>query len=329
LDVLLLSEQEVADLLRMDEVLEVVELAFREHALGHTQMPAKSYVQFWQHHGDMRTMPAYLERLDICAVKIVTVHPNNPKDHGLPTVMGTIILVEPKTGKPLAVMGGGNITAMRTGAAGGIAAKYLANKNSKVAGFVGSGVQARTQFAALFLVFSGLSEVRVWDMRQDAAVGFANEIRAEHPQLNVVAQNDAQQTITGADIVVTTTPATKPVVRNDWVSLGTHLNCIGADAPGKEEVEPSVLKRSRIVVDNWEQASHSGEINVPLSHGLISKSNLWAELGEVVAGVRPGRMGPQEITLFDSTGLAIQDAVTAELVYRKAIEQKKGRQISI
>ncbi len=329
MDILLLSEQEVAQLLQMDEVLEVVELAFKEQALGHTQMPAKSYVQFWQHSGDMRTMPAYLERLDICSVKIVTVHPNNPKDHGLPTVMGTILLVEPKTGKPLAVMGGGNITATRTGAAGGIAAKYLANKNSKVVGLVGAGVQARTQLAALLLTFFGLTEVRVWDMRSEAAEAFAAEIRLAHPSLEVCVVDHAQLAITGADIVVTTTPSTTPIVRNDWVSLGTHLNCIGADAPGKEEVEPSVLKRARIIVDNWEQASHSGEVNVPVTNGLINKSNLWAELGEVVAGVRPGRMGPQEITVFDSTGLAIQDAVTAELVYRKALAQNLGRYVTL
>jgi alanine dehydrogenase len=329
MDVMLLSEQEVAELLFMDEVLEVVELAFREHALGYSQMPPKSYLHFKQHNGDLRTMPAFLERLDISAVKIVNVHPNNMKQHGLPTVMAIIHLVDPKTGKPLAIMGGRDITAMRTGAAGGIAAKYLAKKDSKVASFIGSGVQARTQLAALLLVFPTITEVRVWDVWLDAAEAFAGEVRAKNPKIQVKIATNIESTVQGADIVVTTTPSTKPIVQNEWVSLGTHFNCIGADAPGKEEIDPAILRRSKIVVDNWEQASHTGEINVPVANGMITKGDLWAELGEVVAGVKPGRTGPNEITVFDATGLAIQDAVTAELVHRKAIQKKLGHYITV
>ncbi|HUJ84475.1 MAG TPA: alanine dehydrogenase [Candidatus Acidoferrales bacterium] len=329
MEILLLSEQEVADLLEMDEVLEVVELAFRESALGYAQMPPKSYLHYRQHNGDLRTMPAYLERLDISAVKIVNVHPNNMQEHGLPTVMATIHLVEPKTGKPLAIMGGRNITAMRTGAAGGIAAKYLAKKDSKVASFIGGGVQARTQLAALLSVMPGLSEIRVWDVWLDASEAFAGEIRAMNPRLQVKVAVSVESAVEGADIVVTTTPSTKPLIQNEWVSLGTHFNCIGADAPGKEEIDPAILRRSKIVVDNWEQASHSGEINIPVSAGMITKDSVWAELGEVAAGVKPGRTSPNEITVFDATGLAIQDAVTAELVLRKAIAKKKGVKITV
>jgi len=329
MEILLLSEQEVAKLLHMDEVLEVVELAFRESALGHVQMPPKTYLKYLQYGGDLRTMPAYLERLDVSAVKIVSVHPNNMREHGLPTVMGTIILIEPKTGKTLAIMGGRNITAMRTGASGGIAAKYLAKNNSKVAAFVGAGVQARAQLLALLLVFPSLNEVRVWDVRLDAAETFASEIKVSNPQVETLVAVDVELAIAESDIIVTTTPSKKPVVKNEWVSLGTHLNCIGADAPGKEEIDPAVLRRAKIVVDNWEQASHSGEINLPVSNGMLDKSSLWGELGEIVAGIKPGRMSKQEITVFDSTGLAIQDALTAELVYRKAIDQNKGHYITI
>ncbi|MFB3889574.1 MAG: alanine dehydrogenase [Candidatus Bathyarchaeia archaeon] len=329
MDTLLLSEQEVAELLFMDEVLEVVELAFRESALGYTQMPPKMYLQYTQYHGDLRTMPAYLERLDMSAVKIVNVHPNNMKEHGLPTVMATILLIEPKTGRLLSVMGGRNITAMRTGAAGGIAAKYLARKDSKTAGFVGSGVQARTQLAALLQVFPRLNEIRVWDVWLEAAEAFAFEIKSRHPHLQTKVAISVESAVEGADIVVTTTPATQPVVQNEWVSEGTHLNCIGADAPGKEEIDPAILRRAKIVVDDWEQASHSGEINIPVSKGMINRDSVWAELGEIVAGVKPGRASPREITVFDATGLAIQDAVTAELVHRKAIQRKKGHAITI
>ena len=133
----------------------------------------------------------------------------------------------------------------------------------------------------------------------------------------------------GADIVVTTTPSLEPLVMNDMVSAGMHINCIGADAVGKEEIEPQILIRAKIVVDDWAQASHSGEINVPMRHKLITKENIWAEIGEIVAGLKPGRQRQDEITVFTSTGLAVQDAVTAKTAYLKALDNKVGRLIKI
>lgn len=218
---------------------------------------------------------------------------------------------------------------MRTGAAGGIAAKYLAKKDPRTVSFIGAGVQARTQLLALLSVFSSLQEIRVWDISSIAKEAFVAEIKAKKGQLQVVSAKTAEAAVTESDIVVTTTPSTKPVVLNSWVSDGTHFNCIGADAPLKEELDPAILRRSKIIVDNWDQASHSGEINVPVSNGMISKESVWAELGEVVAGIKPGRSSLNEVTVFDSTGLAIQDAITAELVYRKAIDKKIGRFISL
>ncbi|MEM2341157.1 MAG: hypothetical protein QXX94_02120 [Candidatus Bathyarchaeia archaeon] len=135
--------------------------------------------------------------------------------------------------------------------------------------------------------------------------------------------------VRGADIVVTTTPSKVPLVMDEWIQPGTHINCIGADAPGKEELDPMILKRAKIVADDWEQASHGGEINVPLSKWIISKDNIWAEMGEIVAGIKPGRISSDEITVFVSTGLAIQDAVTANLAYRMALERGVGKRIRI
>jgi len=322
--VLLLSEKEVASLITIEDALEAVELAFRERAWGYAQMPAKVYLNFQGHNGDLRTMPAYLERLDISSVKVVTVYPENGKKFGLPTVTATILLTDPKNGQLSAIMGGGAITAMRTGAAGGIAAKYLAVKNPKTVAFIGAGFQARTNFLALHSVFPDLQEIRVWDIKPEAAKTFAAEITRKTSKLNAVPVETAKAAVKGSNIVVTTTPSTKPLILNDWVTNGTHFNCIGADAPGKEELDPAILRRSRIVVDDWIQASHSGEINVPVSVGILSRESVWAELGEVVAGIKTGRSSVNEITVFDSTGLAIQDAATAELVYRKAIEHKIG-----
>ena len=324
----MLSEENVKSLVTIEDALEAVELAFRERARGHAQMPPKMYLNYQKYNGDLRTMPAYLENLDISAVKVVTVHPGNSR-FGLPTVNATILLVDPKDGQLLSIMSGGFITALRTGAAGGIAAKYLAIKKPTKIGFVGAGFQARTQLSALLNICDGLKEIRVWDIRPEAATNFVTEIKAKTRISNVCSVNDVKTVVGDADIVVTTTPSTKPLVMNDWVNSGTHFNCIGADAPGKEELDPAILRRSKLVIDDWMQASHSGEINVPVSSGILARDNVWAELGEVVAGLKPGRTSENEITVFDSTGLAIQDAAVAEIVYRRALEKKVGNYVNI
>jgi len=324
LETLLLTDEEVKGLLKMDDVLKAVEEAFREKALGRVQMPPKMYLFFSKYNGDLRVMPSYLEALDVAAVKVVNSHPENRARHGLPTVMATVILVDPRSGFPLCIMGGTWLTAMRTGAAGGVAAKYLARENSEVAAFVGAGTQARTQLMALKLVLKSLSEVRVYDVKPEASKSFAEFAKAELPGALVKVCESAREAVTGADVVVTTTPSRKPVVMREWVSYGAHFNCIGADAPGKQELDPKILLDAKVVVDDVEQAVHSGEVNVPISQGLFGRDRIYAELGEVVAGLKPGRASPSEITVFSSTGLAIQDAVTARLAYEKALERGVG-----
>ena len=218
---------------------------------------------------------------------------------------------------------------MRTAAAGGIAAKYLANRNSKTASFIGAGVQARAQLLALLSVFPNLEEIRVCDVSPKAAEAFVSEAKNKTSQCRITVVGNEAEAVHEADIVVTTTPSKKPLVFETWVSEGTHFNCIGADAPLKEELDPAILKRAKIVVDDWEQASHSGEINVPFSKGILSRKDVWAELGDIIVGTKAGRTSSNEITIFDSTGLAIQDAATVDLVYKKAISRKIGCFINI
>jgi len=320
----------VKKLLSLSEVVEAVESAFRQKGLGRVQMPAKIYLYYRKYGGDLRAMPSFLEDLDISAVKIVNVHPKNPANNGLPTVMAVITLIDPSTGAPLAIMGGTTITDMRTGSAGGVAAKYLARKDSKVVGLVGAGAQARTQLMALLEVYKSLEEVRVWSRTEETKKKFVAETQQAYRNvIRVVPAASVRDAVEEADIVVTTTPSRKPLVMNDMVSAGMHVTCIGADAVGKEELDPAILKRAKIVVDDWAQASHSGEINVPLSRGLIAKDDVWAEIGEIVAGLKPGRQRQDEITVFTSTGLAVQDAVTAKIAYSKAVANKIGQFIKI
>lgn len=324
---LLLTEKQVKQLLTMEEVREAVELAFAEKELRRAQMPPKLYISYKKYNGDLRTMPSYLEGLDISAVKIVNVHPDNRVKFNLPTVMATITLIDPRNGAPIAIMGGTWITNMRTGAAGSVAAKYLARKDSKIVGLIGAGAQAKTQLMGLLSLYERFEEVRVWSRTRETREEFVTEMKRLHAQnINrIVHFERVEEAVQGADIIVTTTPARIPVVMNDWISEGTHINCIGADAPGKQELDPTILKRAKIVVDDWEQASHSGEINVPLSRGLLRPGDIWGEMGEIVTGLKQGRTSSDEITVFVSTGLAIQDAVTANIVYKKAMENHIGQ----
>ena len=328
LRVLLLTRKDVEALVDMREMINTIEQAFKEKGLGHVVMPPKTYVLIPEHDGDFRVMPAYMRRLGIAGVKIVNVHPQNPRRYRLPTVMAVIELLDPKTGAPLAIMDGTVLTAYRTGAAGGVAIKYLARPDSAVVAIIGAGVQARTQLMAAAVVLHQISEVRVYDIRREASMAFSEEMSSKLG-LDIRVAGSAKDAVKDADIIITVTPSRQPVIMDEWIRAGVHINAIGADAPGKEELDPRILKRAKIVVDDYEQAMHSGEINVPISRGILSKEDIYAELGEVVAGLKPGRTSPDEITVFDSTGLAIQDVAAAWLVYRKALERGVGTWVEL
>lgn len=323
MEVLWLTQEEVKSVMDMHSDMQVVERAFRQHGLGKVQMPPKSYLYYTAYNGDLRTMPAYLEEEDITGVKIVNVHPGNPA-LGLPTVMALIVLISPQTGAPIAIMDGTYLTDIRTGAAGGIAVKYLARKDSKVIGMVGAGNQARTQLEALSEVFEP-ELVKVTSRTKESCEQFIREaadiISCE------IRYEETIENVCDCDILVTTTPTRKPIVKAQWIKEGTHINAIGADAVGKEELDPELIIRSKIVVDDIVQALHSGEVNVPLSKHYISENDIHAQLGEVIVGLKPGRTSEEEITIFDSTGLAIQDVASAHLVYQRALSKGLGKQV--
>ena len=314
---LLLRRHEIEELLSMKEVLNVVEKAFKLKAQGKTIMPAKIYLELPEYQGDFRAMPAYID--GSAGMKWVSVYPNN-RQYNLPAVMATIILCDPRTSYPLAIMDGTYITNMRTGAAGGIAVKYLAKKDSSVIGMVGAGEQAETQLLAISEVLPEIKEVKVFSRTQETRQRFAQKMAAK---LNLnIHPVETVEAATVADIVVTTTYATGPVVKKRHIKPGTHINAIGADAKGKQELEADLLKGAKIVIDDFEQACHSGEINVPLSKGQLKVEDIYSTLGEVAAGMKKGRENDKEITIFDSTGLAIQDIVCAKLVYERAKERE-------
>jgi alanine dehydrogenase len=325
MDVLWLDQSDVQSLLDMPSTLEAVENGFKQHGLNKVQMPSKSYLYFEKYNGDLRTMPVYMPEEDIAGVKIVNVHPDNPQK-GLPTVMAIVLLNSTSTGAPLAVMDGSFLTDMRTGAAGGVASKYLARKDSHTVGMIGVGDQAHTQLLALSLVMD-IHEVKMTCRNLSHCDRFEKDM--SHMINCDFVKKDTIKDVCDCDILVTTTPVRAPIVKSKWIKEGTHINAIGADAKGKEELDPQLLLRATVVVDDVEQALHSGEINVPFSKGIITEKDICCELGEIVAGIYPGRQSDEEITIFDSTGLAVQDIATANMIYKKAQEQGVGQNIRI
>ncbi|HIE31272.1 MAG TPA: alanine dehydrogenase [Methanosarcinales archaeon] len=322
--VLWLNKDDIEVLLDMSGTLDVVEAAFREHGVGRVQMPAKSYLYFQSHNGDLRTMPAFLEAEDIAGVKIVNVHPDNP-EKGLPAVMAVVVLNSTATGAPLVMMDGTYLTDMRTGAAGGVAANHLARRDAAVVGIVGTGQQARTQLRAICEVRE-VTAVRIISRSAASCKRFRDDMEKLGCDIRIM---ESIRQVCDCDILVTATPVRSPIVADDWILDGTHINAIGADAKGKQELDPMILKRSRIVIDDYAQATHSGEINVALEKGIITVDDIYGTLGEVVAGIKPGRTDDDEITIFDSTGLAIQDISTANHVYRQAIDRRIGMYLKL
>jgi alanine dehydrogenase len=323
---LVINQQQVKKIIplgKINIVVGCVENAFGDYGKGLVQMPSKQYLYFNEYNGDLRVMPSYSSVLKMAGTKIVTVHPDNPKI-GLATVMASIILNDPKNGLPVAMMDGSYITAMRTGSAGAVAAKYLARVDASTLGVVGPGVQAVYQIAATVKVRK-IKDIVVFDVNPKAAQAFVKTMA----KVGIKVRIGTIQEACGQDIVATTTPVRKPIVKLEWIKPGTHINAIGADAEGKEELEPEILKSAKVVIDDWAQASHSGEINVPLKNGVITKENIYAGLGDIVAGKKKGRTDADEITVFDSTGLGLQDLYTAVAVLKLAKRQKIGKEIAI
>ena len=279
---LIITRKDVEKVLTPGIANETVEKAFRAYALGETEMPPKCYLTF--RRGDLRSMPASIrgQGFNIAGIKSVNVHPENRKLN-LPTVMAVVALTDPETGFPIAILDGTFLTGIRTGASGAVAAKYLSKADSKCAGFVGCGTQAKTQLACTMEVRK-LEHIKVWKFSPDdkLASKFCSWARRRYG-LKTLISLDIDEVTTDVDILVTTTPSRKPLVKR--VSPGTHINAIGADAEGKEEINPEILKKAKLVIDDWAQASHSGEINVPVREGVLSQKDIYAEIGEIAAGM--------------------------------------------
>jgi len=313
---LVLTQSEVKEVTTLELAVTAVEGAFAGFGRGEASMPPKVYLPIEDHDGDFRAMPARLG--DSAGIKWVNVHAHNRKRYGLPTVMAVYVLNDPANAFPLAVMDGTLLTALRTGAAGAIASKHLAQRAPRTISFIGCGTQAYTLHGSHQVVFDGFESL-AHDRNDATARRFAERVGAR-----VVSLEDAA----GADIVCTATPSRTPFLQAHWVKPGAHINAMGADAPGKRELCTATLKEAAVYIDDIHQATGSGEINVPLADGDFSVDEIAGTLGEVVAGLQP-RPDLGTTTIFDSTGLAIQDVSLARAIYEAARSRSIGQEVDL
>ncbi len=293
---LILDEVAVRKFLHMPALIPAMERALRALSAGEVVQPMRVMMPVAEHGGFLGSMPAYAGGQ--LGAKLVTFFPDN---QGVPTHHALVLLFRPATGEPLVVMDGRLITEMRTAAVSAAATRSLSRPDSSILAILGSGVQARSHLEALRLV-RPFREIRVWSPRNAAAFAERFEVRLAR---------SAEDAVRGADVVVVATTSRTPVLSGEWLSPGVHVNAVGAPRPGWRELDDNVLRRAKLYVESREAASRE-------SGDVIAAGDIFAELGEVIGGARPGRQSAEEITLFKSVGVAVEDIASAELVYREA-----------
>jgi len=325
---LLLRLSEGRKAINMSDAILAVERAFVAFSCQETIVPVRHQIPLSRDNITL-IMPAYLQSSQELGMKVVSVFPTNV-EKGLPNVLGFIILMDSATGQLLALMDGTYLTALRTGAAGGVACRWLSRENSKTIAIIGTGVQARTQLEAARVV-RDIKEAYIYDLSQKQAEGFLEWAGKALPEIAVKITQTPEEGVEKADIVVTTTTSTKPVFDAHALKVGTHINAIGAFKPEMQEIpEEAVLKADKVVVDSIEAAmQEGGDIIIPIKKGNYSQERIYAEIGEIVARKKPGRESDKELTLFKTVGIAVQDVAVASFVYQRAKEMGAGQEINI
>jgi len=318
---LLLSRSTIAGLLSLDDYRNIVEEVFRRHAEGASFEPALAHVdadegEFHIKAGGLRGATPYF------AAKVNGGFFQNRARYGLPNIQGLILLSRADNGTPLAVMDSGEITTQRTGAATAVAAKYLAKQDSRVCLVCGCGNQGRIQLRALACVLP-LERVFAWSRDKERAAAYSSSM-TEELGIPVVPSAEIASALRESDVLITCTPSRTPFIHRADVPPGLFIAAVGSDSPAKQELDADLVAASKIVTDLTGQAVHVGETHHAIAAGLLKAGQVHAELGDVVAGKRPGRVDSKEVIIFDSTGTAMQDVASAAVVYEKACELGVG-----
>ncbi|MBU7043915.1 MAG: hypothetical protein HXS47_10020 [Theionarchaea archaeon] len=328
MNVKILSNEDVNHLVKMEDAIDIIRSAFIQLHQGKADLPLRIQIQVTQQTRTL-VMPAYLKETGALATKIISIFPEN-RGTDLPTVHAVVMVTDSRTGQPLALMGAHSLTALRTGAASGVATELLARKDSRVVAIFGAGIQGRTQLQAVCCV-RPIEKVLIYDVDPTAVQTYIEDMRTlPHIPPNIQPASSPSHALEVADIVCTATPSTQPVFQDEFLKRGTHINAIGSFTPHMQEIPEKTVARSKIVVDSLEASlSESGDLIIPLNHTSITREDIHGELGELASGARVGRETDDEITLFKSVGLAIQDAALSHYVLTQAQSSNRGCNVKI
>nr|WP_315023429.1 ornithine cyclodeaminase family protein [uncultured Aminipila sp.] len=333
-----LCKEETEKALKMSDVIHSIEEVYKQKALGQTEVFPLIFHEFTPGVADMDIKSGWLKGSGLFGLKLVSWYGENVNKQ-LPTLIGTILVFDDKTGAPIGILDGSYITGIRTGAAGALGAKYLARTDSEKLLMVGAGHVATFQIAATLSLFPNIKEVMIYDpMNYKSAESFVNNIKTTldrnfHIQVKEIvkftAVKDIKNATENSDIIITVTPAREPIIMAEWVKPGTHFSCIGADMSGKEEIDPEILRGARIFVDDINQCINVGEIEIPIKKNMITKEDIAGEIGEIIVGRTKGREYDGQITVFDATGTALLDLITAKLAFDEAEKMNLGTTVNL
>jgi alanine dehydrogenase len=323
---LILTRRDVAALLNIEECMDAVEQAFKLYAEGKTTPPGVLGIHAQDGGFHIKAGLLNLGRTYFAA-KTNANFPQNAKRFGLPLIQGVIVLCDAENGYPLALMDSMEITILRTGAATGVAAKYLARTDASVATICGCGNQGRISLRAIAKA-RRISRAYAWDIDESRARGFADELSSELG-IEVEPVNDLATAVGGSDICVTCTPSREYFLKREFVRPGTFIAAVGSDSDEKQELDPALLASNKVVVDLIEQCARIGELHHALDAGLVTKNDVFAELGEIVAATKVGREADDEIIIFDSTGTALQDVAASAIVFERAVSAGLGSMLNL
>ena len=321
----LLNEQQVRSLLPMEDLIAAMESALAKFSACEVLQPVRSVLTVGPTKAYFGLMPAYIPSPAALGAKLVTVFGENHKQD-LPSHLATILLLDPETGALLAMMDGRYITEARTAAVSAVSTRFLGRADASTLAIIGSGVQARSHLEA-YLHVRQLKEVRIWSPRPQSRQQFVSDM-SPHTSIPIIAADSAEAAVRGADLIVLVTSSPTPVIDDSWVSAGAHVVCVGACRPTQQEMPPQLVKRSRLYVDSRDAALlESGDVVRNIADGLFDASHIRGEIGEVVLGRIGGRNSNTDITVFKSLGMAVEDVVSADLVFRRAAEFGTGTEL--
>jgi alanine dehydrogenase len=326
----LLSANDVRQALPMGECIGLMKEAFAQLSSGRAHVPLRCPVPVPAHEGVTIFMPAYLEQSGDLGAKIVSVFPRNLKS-GLPTIHAVVIVIDSTTGVPSALMDGTYLTALRTGAASGVATDLLSRKDARVVAVFGAGTQGRTQLEAVCTV-RPIAHALVFDKDRRQAERYAEEMRSRGAPIpkQIDIASSPSEALRRADILCTATTSTEPVFEGKELRPGTHINAVGAYTPQMQEVDAETIRRAKVVIDSREASlAEAGDLIIPMNQGIVSESHIYGEIGEIIAGRKPGRASKEEITYFKSVGVAVQDVAAARRILENSGKLSLGTDVEL